>query len=163
MEKRVAILDIDSIAFAIGWGNKIPDGNGDFLRDEKSRLIYQDKTEEELIESCNIVMNDILTSCNCTHYIGFIKGKNSAAHRYQAKSDYKSNRPKESPKWWNTVFTYLIANYNIYSVDTIEVDDAVNITRLSIENSFMICIDKDLLHLEGTHYNFHFLFLIIRY
>lgn len=153
MESRIAIIDLDSIAFAIGWGNKIPDGQGDFLRDEKGRLIYQDKTENELIACADQYMNSILTNCKCTHYIGFIKGKNTSKHRYQAKSDYKCNRPKESPKWWDFVRDYLISIYNIHAVNDIEVDDAVNIARLTIPNSFIIAIDKDLLHLEGTHYN----------
>src|SRR5690606_16888185 len=121
-------LDIDSIAFAIGWGNKIPDGKGDYQRNEKGRLIYQDKTEEELKECSNRIISDILMNCEATHYIGFIKGKNSASHRYSAKSDYKANRPKESPKWWSFVKNYLIENFNIHPVDNIEVDDAVNIT-----------------------------------
>lgn len=152
-EHKVAILDIDSIAFTIGWGNKIPDGQGDYLRDEKGRLLYQDKTEEELIECANRVISDILINCDATHYIGFIKGKNTASHRYSAKSDYKSNRPKESPKWWASVKNYLMDVFNVHSVDNIEVDDAVNIARLTIPNSFIVGIDKDLLHLSGTHFN----------
>lgn len=152
-DKRVAILDMDSIAFAMGWGNKIPDGNGDYLRDDKGRLIYEDKTEDQLIISIDETMKSILESCNCTHYIGFIKGKNTGNHRYKAKSDYKSNRPPESPKWWYFVKGYLESVYNVYPVNNIEVDDAVNITRLNIKDSFIVAIDKDLLHLEGTHYN----------
>ena len=152
-ENKIAILDIDSICFAIGWGNKVPDGQGDFLRDEKGRLIYVDKTEEELMQAADMTINDILAKSGCTHYVGFIKGRNTAAHRYQTKSDYKSNRPKESPKWWSFVKDYLISIYNIHPVDNIEVDDAVNIAKLTIENSFIVAIDKDLLHLEGTHYN----------
>lgn len=152
MDKKIAILDMDSIAFAMGWGNKIPDGKGDFLR-EGNRLIYQDKTEEELIASCDTIINDILTKCGCTHYIGFIKGMGTGAHRYKANPEYKGNRPKESPKWWSFVKNYLIKNYNVHSVDFIEVDDAVNIARLNIENSFIVAIDKDLLNLSGNHYN----------
>lgn len=155
MEKdSIAIIDVDSIAFAIGWGNKIPDKEtGEYKRDEKGRLLYKDKSEKELINSADFIMNEILTESMCTHYIGFIKGKSTAKHRYQAKPDYKSNRPKESPNWWEFVRGYLISNFNIHSVDNIEVDDAVNITRLHLENSFVIAIDKDLLNLEGTHYN----------
>jgi hypothetical protein len=41
------------------------------------------------------------------------------------------------------------------SVDYMEVDDAVNITRLKLKNSHIVAIDKDLLHLEGLHYNWN--------
>lgn len=152
-EKRIAILDLDSIAYVIGWGNKIPDGEGGFLRDERGRLIYEEKTEEQLIDSCNEVMENILVGCGCTHYIAYIKGRNTSKHRYKAKSDYKSNRPKEQPEWWDFVKDYLTGTWGAVLVNDIEVDDAVNITRLKIKDSYIVAVDKDLLNLEGTHYN----------
>lgn len=152
-ENRIALVDLDSVAFGIGWGNKIPDGNGDYLRDEKGRLVYQEKTEEELIVCADQYMNSILTSCNCTHYIAFIKGKNTGSHRYKAKSDYKANRPKESPKWWNTVKTYLVDQWGAEVVNDLEVDDAIAITYKRLPNSFIVAIDKDLLMIEGTNFN----------
>lgn len=152
---KIAIIDLDSILFSAAWGNKIPDPDkeGEFLRDEKGRLIYQDKTEDEISTSLDLILTTILEETNATHYIAFVKGKNTAKHRYQAKSDYKANRPKESPKWWEFTKNYAIGAWRAIEVNDIEVDDAVNIARLNISDSFIVAIDKDLLNLEGTHYN----------
>lgn len=143
---------MDSIAYAIGHGNKIPDGYGDYVR-EGNRLVYEDKTEEQLIMAARVVMHEILSKCKCSHYLGYIKGKNCGKFRYDANPDYKSNRPKERPKWWDFVSSYLVENYNVFVVNDIEVDDAVNITYNSIEDGLRVAIDKDLLNLEGHNYN----------
>src|SRR6476619_1844206 len=158
MITKTAIIDLDSILFAAAWGNKIylgddELGNPIYQRDDKGRLEYIDKTEEEICDSLDAIMNDILSNTESTGYIAYVKGKNTGAHRYLAKSDYKANRPKESPKWWNFTKQYAIDKWNAIEVNDIEVDDAVNITRLNIEDGFIVAIDKDLLHLEGTHYN----------
>lgn len=152
---KTAIIDLDSILFSAAWGNKIPDpdNEGEFLRDEKGRLIYQDKTEDEISTSLDLILTTILEETEATHYIAFVKGKNTAKHRYQAKSDYKANRPKESPKWWGFTKNYSIGAWKAIEVNDIEVDDAVNIARLNIPDSFIVAIDKDLLNLEGIHYN----------
>lgn len=152
--EKIAIIDLDSILFAASWGKKIWDPQlGDWSRDDKGRLIYLDKTEEEIGDSINTLLHEILQDSEATGYINFVKGYKTGSHRYQAKSDYKSNRPKESPKWWGFARQFVIDNWEAVSVDNIEVDDAVNITRLNIPNSFMVAVDKDLLNLEGTHYN----------
>lgn len=150
---RTAIMDLDSILFAAAWGNKIPDGMGDFKRDEKGRLIYVDKTEEEIYFSIDTILSTILDDTDSTGYLAYVKGSNTGKHRYNAKPDYKSNRPKETPIWWNMAKQYVISNWEAYEVNDIEVDDAVNISRLQIPDSFIVAIDKDLLNLEGIHYN----------
>lgn len=152
-ESKVAIIDADSILFSAAWGTKISDGKGDYLRDEKGRLIYKDKSKLEITVDLDSILNTILTDTEATDYIIFVKGKNTAAHRYAAKNDYKALRPKESPHWWDYTREYLIDAWEAVSVDNIEVDDACNISRLQIPNSFMVAIDKDLLNLEGIHYN----------
>lgn len=155
MIKNTAIIDLDSVLFAAAWGNKIPDPEheGEFLRDEKGRLIYQDKTNDEISTNLDLILTTILEETGATHYLAFVKGKNTSEHRYKVKSDYKHNRPKESPKWWDWTRDYAIEAWKAVSVDNIEVDDAVNITRLNISDSFIVAIDKDLLNLEGSHYN----------
>lgn len=149
---RIAVLDIDSIAYAIASPNKIPKGE-DFERDEFGRFLYIDKTEDEIIKNAELVLNNIFKACLAENYIGFIKGKNTGKYRYAIKSDYKHNRSSERPKWWDFTANHLISNYNIHLVDNYEVDDIVNIYRLKTKNSFIVACDKDLLNLPGVHFN----------
>lgn len=150
---RVAVLDIDSIAYAIANPNKIKNDDGSFALDEKGRFIYVDKTQSELESSCHNVLKDILESCLAEEYIGFIKGNNTGKHRYAIKTDYKSNRSDLRPHWWDFVSHYLTQNFNIHIVDNYEVDDIVNVYRLNKEGAFTVAIDKDLLNLTGVHFN----------
>ncbi len=147
---KIAIIDLDSVAFSCGHPNKVLDSKGEPIK-ENGKFVYIDKTEDELKNSCHYWMNDILTKSQATHYIAFIKGKGN--YRYTIKSDYKSNRPKGQPTWWSIVKEYLISEFKAIEVNGIEVDDAVNITRLSLQDSFTCAIDGDLLGLEGNHYN----------
>lgn len=147
---RIPIIDLDSVAFYIGYPNKKLDTEGNPIK-EDGKFVLIDKTEDELKNAAHYWMNEILTKCEATHYIGFIKGKGN--YRYEVNPEYKANRPKEAPKWWSTVKKYLIEEFGAIPVDGMEVDDAVNITRLNLSYSFICAIDKDLLHLEGCHYN----------
>lgn len=146
----IAIIDLDSVAFSIGHPNKVLDKNGEPIRKD-NKFVYEDKTEIQLIESGADIMKSILSKGKFTGYIGFIKGKGN--YRYSINSEYKQNRPIESPKWWSFVKDYLIQQWKAIEVNGIEVDDAVNITRLIIPDSIIVAIDKDLLELEGLHYN----------
>jgi len=154
---KVAIIDCDSVAFSIFNGNKVLDKDGNPIKvmSEAGNMVYQyiDKTEEELIKSADEVMNSILKKGKFTHYLAFIKGYNTIQYKLNINPNYKQNRNKESPKFWKFVKNYLIEKWKVIEVDNIEVDDAVNISRLNIPDSHIVAIDSDLLALEGTHYN----------
>lgn len=153
MQNKIAVIDIDSVVFTAANPNKVLGNDGEPLRTEDGkRFVYIDKTEAELIESCDWVMNDILKSCEATHYIAYIKGKNTG-FRKQFNPEYKSLRPKESPKWWDFVKAYLIDKWKVIEVNNIEVDDMCYLTYLNLPDSFLCCIDKDLLQQEGCHFN----------
>lgn len=151
-QRRIAILDCDSILYSIGNPIKLTDENGEYLK-ENNKFVYRDKTLEELVDSCEFIMNKILTNSNCTHYIGYIKGKNTIKAKRLIDPNYKADRNKEAPKWWNFVKGYLIENWAIIEANDLEVDDYVNITRLMLPEAFICAIDSDLLGLEGTHFN----------
>lgn len=148
---NIALIDLDSVCFSIASGNKVLN---EFGQPEKvdGKFVYAEKTEEELYQSADFFMNDILTSCEAKRYIAFIKGKGN--YRYSINSEYKANRPKQSPSWWFYVKPYLIEKWGAIEVNDIEVDDAINITKNHLKNEAFICaIDKDLLSLEGRHFN----------
>lgn len=149
---KIAIIDGDSVLFSIGHGIKLLNEDGTPIREDGKRFVYRDKTPEELKESADFCLNTILQDGGFTHYILYVKGNNTTTHRLAVNPDYKGNRNKEQPKWWDFVLADLFTRWNANIVHDIEVDDAVNITRLQLKDSFIVAIDSDLLGLQGTHY-----------
>jgi len=149
---KTAIIDLDSVAYSIGHPNKVLGVDGEPLRQDE-KFVYMDKTEDELRNAAHYWINKILTDTQATHYIAFIKGKNTITSRKEVADTYKSNRKIEQPKWWVFVKNYLVWEFRAVEVHDMEVDDAVNITRLQVPDSFICAMDKDLLGLEGNHYN----------
>lgn len=151
---KIAIIDLDSVAYSAFNPNKVLDENGNPLR-ENNKFVYKDKTEEEIITSVDYCMNSILTQSKATHYIGYIKGKGN--FRYEIDENYKGNRSKEEPKFWQFTKKQFIDRWKAVEVNGIEVDDAVHITYRALENSFIAAIDNDLMYLETIpnrpHYN----------
>jgi len=128
------------------------DDNGQPLRID-NKFVYEDKTLEQLSDSADFFMNKILTNSKCDAYIAYIKGKNTIANKRLIDPNYKADRNKEQPKWWEFVKGYLIENWGAIEVNNCEVDDYCVIARNQIENSFIICIDSDIIGLEGTTFN----------
>lgn len=152
MTNKIAVIDCDSLVFTAFHPNKVLDSDGNPMRQD-NKFIYEDKTKEQIEESVNSLMHRILSSGKFTHYIGFVKGKNTITARLKYNPYYKSNRNKEQPKFWEFTKNYLMQKWNILSLNGAEVDDFCNITRLGLKDSYLVGIDKDLLSLEGTHYN----------
>lgn len=152
MSNKIGVIDCDSIVFTAFHPNKVLDSTGEPMR-LNNKFVYEDKTEEQIRESVNSLMHHILSSGRFTHYIGFIKGRNTIAERLTYNSQYKANRNAEQPKFWEFTAAYMIEQWKIIQVNHMEVDDAVNITRLALKDSTIVAMDKDLLALEGTHYN----------
>lgn len=148
---RVAVIDVDSVCYTIGNGNKVRDEYGVPIRQD-NKFVYVDKTEDELAKCADETMSIILKNCSCDAYIGFIKGKDTTKSRVTINPEYKANRSHVPPQWWEFVKEYLISSWGVIEVNNLEVDDAVNITRLTIPDSFIVAIDGDLLGLQGTHF-----------
>jgi hypothetical protein len=152
--KRTALVDLDSIAFACFSGNKIPDGNGGWLRTEDGkRLLYTEKTPEEVIQACDDILTMILTDCGADNYIAVIKGKDTIKDRLAVNPLYKQDRSKEEPKYWKLCSDHFVNKWGAHLANGLETDDALNICKLNVPDSFLCCIDSDLLGTEGTHFN----------
>ncbi len=154
MSNNIAIIDLDSLVYSAFHPNKQLDEFGEPMRTEDGkRFLYTEKSEDEIILSCDNLMRMVLENSKATHYIAYIKGKNTIASKLAVDPLYKQNRTKESPVMWDFTKQYFIKKHGAVEVNNIETDDAVNIARLNIPNSFICAIDSDLLGLEGTHYN----------
>ena len=118
--------------------------------------MYQEKTEQECLDSCDSLMHLILSRSKAEAYIGFVKGKGTTTERLKYNPDYKSNRGTEPPKFWKLCKDYMIEKWRVIEANGAEVDDYVNITRLLLKNAYIVAIDKDLLSLrtyDMCHYN----------
>lgn len=152
--KRTALLDMDSIIFACFNGNKIPDGKGGWLRTEDNkRFLYTEKTPEEVIQACDDILTMILTDCGADSYILFIKGKDTIKDRLAVNPEYKQDRNQEQPKYWKLCSDHFVNKWGAHLANGLETDDCLNICKLNVPNSFLCCIDSDLLGTEGTHYD----------
>lgn len=152
--KKTALVDLDSISFACFNGNKIPDGNGGWLRTEDNkRFLYTEKTPEEVIQACDDILTMILTDCGADSYILFIKGSETIKDRLAVNPQYKQDRSQEQPKYWKLCSDHFVNKWGAHLANGLETDDALNICKHAVPNSFLCCIDSDLLGTEGTHYD----------
>jgi hypothetical protein len=142
---KIAILDIDSMAYSAFHPNKVTGEDGGYLR-ENNKYVYKEKTEEEIVLSVDWCMNTLLQQSGATHYIGYIKGKGN--YRYSIDPNYKSNRSSEQPKFWELTKSLFIERWKAIEVNGCEVDDFVHIAYRNIEDSFICAIDNDLCMLE---------------
>jgi DNA polymerase-1 len=136
----IAIVDSDFIPFIACYDK--PDKEG----------VIKEKSLKEAIEYCDHILNGIFKDTKADSYIlALTKGK---CFRYDIYPDYKGNRKyKQELKYFKEVKQHLIDNYGaIYHIG-LEADDIVNICRLNLPDSFIVSVDKDLLSLEGLHYN----------
>ena len=95
----------------------------------------------------------ILTDCGADSYILFIKGKDTIKDRLAVNPTYKQDRSQESPKYWKLCSDHFVNKWGAHLANGLETDDALNICKHNISNSFLCCIDSDLLGTEGTHWN----------
>ena len=118
---KIAVIDFDSVAFSIFNGNKVLDSDGKPVKvlSKAGNMVFQyiEKTEQELEESADNIIQDIMRRGEFTHYIGFVKGTKTVDYKRSVLSEYKSNRSKESPKFWNFVKTYLIEKNKKFDFD----------------------------------------------
>lgn len=152
---KIAIIDLDSVIYSAGHPNKVLDKDGQ-PKKEDGKFVYIEKNAEELVDSARSLITNILVKSKATHYIAFVKGRNTIKSRLAINPEYKQNRKGVAPVWFNFLKEYYITQWKAVAVDNIEVDDAINITYLEgnpSDNYFRCCIDKDLLNLYGENYN----------
>jgi len=151
MNKDIAIIDGDSIIFSACHPMKELDSNGEPVKRE-NKYVYKEKFEEDVYKGVDYILTKICKETKAKSYIGFLQGKNN--FRYTIYPEYKANRKKRDPlKWYQECKEYMVSLWKFNIFDGAETDDFVNITRLKTKDSFICAIDKDLLALEGIHWN----------
>jgi len=155
MKNSLLIIDGDFILYYATTGNKVLDNNGEPLR-ENNKFVYTDKTEEEVYRGVDDIIYNICRTTKIYKYIGFIGGKK--CFRYDIYPEYKANRKNLiKPRFWQECKNYLIERWNFEVCDFIEADDAVNITRNKLKDTYdsiIVTTDKDLIKcIEGSYLN----------
>lgn len=137
--ERVAIIDADSICFIAHWNS-----------DSKTF----DKPLEDILQSTDQIISNILITIGASKYIGFV-GFGKDQERHSVYPEYKANRKDKQPlEFIKDIKNHMMDKWGFHGLYGIEADDMVNSVRLKVEGSIICAIDKDLLMLEGTHYNY---------
>ena len=137
--EKIALIDADSIVFIAHWDS-----------DNKT----YDKPLEVIKQSIDSIISSILINTKVNKYLGYV-GYTKAQFRYDAYPEYKANRKDREPlPFYKEAKQHMIDHWQFIPLHGIEADDVVNMLRIKIDNSFICAIDKDLLQLEGTHYNY---------
>ena len=141
---KVAIFDADVLPYIVCHNKK--DSN-------------KVKTLNDCIISLNSFINNIMKATNATHYIMALTCGGSFRNKYNP--EYKSNRKYVKIDYLEEVKNYLVTEYKaVFHYGELEADDICNICIKYSSNdvrtvpiAFIVSQDKDLLMLEGTHFN----------
>ena len=110
----------------------------------------EDTDEEICILRCDKQMQDILYLLKAEQYKVFLSG--SGNFRKTLYPEYKANRKdKPKPKHLQLLRTYLTEHWNAVLANGCEADDLLGVHQT--DNTVICSIDKDLLQIPGTHYN----------
>lgn len=136
-----AIVDSDPLIYKIGFGN------------DDMPLHYQCKMLSYFIDN---MLDDI----GATDQVFYLSGKDNFRVKVATILPYKGNRDSSHrPRYYNELRAFLVEVYNAILVDGMEADDACGIDAYDCiynDTPYVICsIDKDLLMLEGDHYNYN--------
>lgn len=149
---EIAIIDANHILYYFNNGPKKLDADGIPIKVD-NKFVYEEQTEEGLYRDIDAYLSQVLSSSKAKQYIGILdSGKPSFRAKYES---YKENRKDKTPPKFGALATkYLIDTYEfIKAPDGYEADDVVASLLKALPNSFIVSPDKDLLNLEGTHFN----------
>lgn len=154
MENKIALIDADSFIYISTHCKKLYDEYGNEIIDDLGNPVKELKTLQDCKHHVDQLLTSTVLSGGFTHYLMFLTvGKN---FRYEVYPQYKANRKySDKPQFFDSIKEYIITKYKaIYNVGY-EADDLVLIYKNNIENSFICSADKDILKLEGEHYNYN--------
>jgi len=167
---RVAVIDGDPLVYRIGFANEKKIYKKDGEEFEGARAVKEvypdaDMTEWEieirpapanhLYNSIHLVMQSILDQTESDDYALYIGGKDNFREQVAVSHKYKGTRDGlHKPHHYHNARNFLVEAYGGIVVNGIEADDAVSIHHLSLPDSVLCTIDKDMDMIEGWHYNY---------
>jgi len=144
LDQRIAVIDGDGIAWAIGWNHK------------------EDVLTGPMFAEVDFFMHDTLQGVQAANYSGILSPLNGKANfRYTIEPNYKGNR-KERPDWYKEkapiIEDYLVSEWGfVRGFDGYEADDFcaslyTTFTELG-HRAILVHTDKDMNQLAGEHFN----------
>ena len=140
---KLCILDADSLLFYCVHNKK----------DEP------EKSFDEIKSKLDTWLLDIFNKTYSTHYYMYLTS--SKSFRANEYPEYKAHRKAERPNYFKELKEYMVQNYSGISYPELEADDLCLITYkmhtkalAEGDEVFISSPDKDLLKLEGEHYNY---------
>jgi len=139
-KKRIALIDGDFLIWVAIYPKKTVSEDG--------TKNYEEKTLEEAKEDFDKFLNQILNTTDATDYLGFISDK---SFRHEINPNYKAQRSKGKPNHFKEMKEYALTKFEL--IKDLEADDCVRIYKKRLKDSFIVSNDKDVLMLEGKHFN----------
>lgn len=111
----------------------------------------EEEPEEVALLRLDRLVQEVLYVTSSDSYKIFLTGSDN--FRKEIYPEYKANRKdKEPPKHLQACREYLVKQWNAKITDGCEADDMLGVEQT--DNTVIVSIDKDLLQIEGKHYNF---------
>lgn len=130
------------------------------------RIGYTTETEPEGIARARTddLIDSILVETGAKEYEIWLSDNREGNFRYAIDANYKANRTQPRPTHYEAIKEHLVSKWGARIAYGMEADDALGINQMKEETSIeetgfhigtVICsIDKDLLQVPGSHYNF---------
>jgi hypothetical protein len=132
----IAIIDSDSLTYAVG-----------FSSNDADEAIAISRMEKTMIELC--------MDLDCDDYQGYLTGKGNFRYDIAVTTPYKGNRVSEKPVHLQALRDHLVNSWGFIVVEGIEADDIVATKGTELKDRCIIVgIDKDLDQIPGWHYNY---------
>lgn len=137
---RVVLIDADSLIYKVSFAKELKD------IDDYSKF-------REMLDNWII---DIITTCDCTHYLGFLTIGKTFRHDLATNQEYKSGRPLDKPKFYHELLKHMINYWGFTYQSQLEAEDLVAIWSHEgrFIHSVIARIDHDLDQIPGKHYNY---------
>lgn len=133
---KVAILDADSLIYAVGFASEDAE--------EKIALVRMAERLEEML----------FLELGVEKYEGYLTGQGNFRNDIAVTAPYKGNRSGAKPKHYSLLREYLVEAWGFVVVDGSEADDRVVQRHYELgSDSILVGIDKDALQSPGWHYN----------
>lgn len=167
---RVALIDADvllhkacrTLQFDTYYDVNVPDTEYRYARDYIGKKDDRRKASvtgslTETIECFESQMRTILMNTNATHSIYYLTPSRTFRHDVAVTHPYKEGRSTK-PIHFAALKEYIIETHKAVTGLNIEADDCLGIAQTYFNNledstSIICTVDKDLLMVEGLHYN----------